>query len=449
MLAPMQKGERSPIGAAVRDTLFSTDFQRGTVLVATYVAAVLLYPGPPDPGHPPPYFGETYFGLVGASVALSFLAILVRKNAWLHPVLLLRAYLLVILGYSLESYLSVKLVLGVGLMTEICLIEEAPYDKVVAALAFAFFMLAQLFPDFLGASSLSPEMPRPRSSELGALALALALASAASCLLRTLNARQKELVELVRLHEANLVALAELNRNLQGYAQTIDVESAERERNRISREIHDISGYIFTNLIALMDAAGSLPRDDQAGLTDLIVSARSQAQEGLRETRIALRKLRSEQNRLTDCTQAIHKIVSIFQKVTKIEVDVSYGNMPHALPQETSLTLYRTIQEALTNAVRHGKATRVRVGFWVENNQLRLSIADNGKGAFAIVKGIGISGMEERIGALGGHVEVGQVAEGGFALRIDIPLPDLVLRASSPGPAPAPRASPLSPKTGD
>ena len=407
---------------SLRWKLTQTDFLRIMALLSTYAVAIVLYPSPENAANPPPYFAETYFGLIGASIVLSLLAWLVRKGGWLHPVLLFRTYVLVILGYSLESYLSVKLVLGIGLMAEICLIEEAPFDKIVASAAFVFFMLAQAFPSFLGNSALSPVAPHPKPTELGALGLSLVLASAASCLLRTLNRRQRELVDLVHLHEVNLDALAELNRNLQGYAQTIDQEAAERERNRISREIHDISGYIFTNLIALMDAAGSLPRDDQAGLTDLLVAARSQAQEGLRETRAALRKLRSEHSGLTDCTRAIHKIVSIFRKVTKIEVDVSFGNMPHSLPQETSLTLYRTVQEALTNAVRHGKATRVRVGFWVENGELSLSIADNGRGAFDIVKGIGLRGMEERIGGLGGRVRIGQAAEGGFSLWIDIPL---------------------------
>jgi len=407
---------------SLRGKLTQTDFLRGIVLIATYAAAIILYPAPEDAANTPLYFSETYFGLIGASIFLSLLAWPVRKGGWLHPVLLFRAYVLVILGYSLESYLSVKLVLGIGLMAEICLIEEAPFDKIVALAAFSFFMLAQAFPAFLGNSALSPVAPHPRPAELGALGLSLVLASAAACLLRTLNRRQKELVDLVHLHEVNLDALAELNRNLQGYAQTIDQESAERERNRISREIHDISGYIFTNLIALMDAAGSLPREDQSGLTDVLVAARSQAQEGLRETRAALRKLRSEHSGLTDCTRAIHKIVSIFRKVTKIEVDVSFGNMPHSLPQETSLALYRTVQEALTNAVRHGKATKVRAGFWVDKGLLSLSIVDNGKGAFDIVKGIGIRGMEERIGGLGGRVRIGQAAEGGFSLWIDIPL---------------------------
>jgi signal transduction histidine kinase len=242
-------------------------------------------------------------------------------------------------------------------------------------------------------------------------------------------ARQKELGDIVRIQEANLDSLAELNLNLQGYARTVDEESSERERNRISREIHDISGYIFTNLIALMDAAGSMRRDDQAGLTDILITARKTAQEGLRETRIALRKLREERPGITNSPLAIFKIVSIFRKITGIEVELNLGNLPHFLSQELNLALYRTVQEALTNAVRHGKATRVRVNFWVEGGDLQLTITDNGKGAFEVVKGIGLTGMEERVGALGGVVRVGRAPEGGFSLSVQVPLktaPDAV-----------------------
>jgi signal transduction histidine kinase len=72
--------------------------------------------------------------------------------------------------------------------------------------------------------------------------------------------------------------------------------------------------------------------------------------------------------------------------------------------------------------VRHGKASRVRVIFWVEGEELRLTITDNGKGAFEVVKGIGLAGMEERLGALGGSVQVGQAPEGGFSLTVQVPL---------------------------
>jgi len=186
--------------------------------------------------------------------------------------------------------------------------------------------------------------------------------------------------------------------------------------------VHDISGYIFTNLIALMDAAGSMPRDDHAGLTDLLITARKTAQEGLRETRLALRRLRNEQMRESNVPRAVFKIVSIFRTVTGLEVMLSLGNLPNSLPHDMSLALYRTVQEALTNAVRHGKASQVRVIFWVEGDELRLTITDNGRGAFEIVKGIGLAGMEERLGPLGGSVRVGPAPEGGFSLTVQVPL---------------------------
>ncbi len=171
-----------------------------------------------------------------------------------------------------------------------------------------------------------------------------------------------------------------------------------------------------------MDAAGSMRRDDPAGLTDILITARKTAQEGLRETRVALRKLREEQPGEVDSPRAIFKIVAIFRKITGIEIELNLGNLPREVARDLNLALYRTVQEALTNAVRHGKASRVRVNFWVEGEDLRLTIADNGKGAFEVVKGIGLTGMEERIGALGGSIGVGRAPEGGFSLSVHVPL---------------------------
>jgi signal transduction histidine kinase len=258
--------------------------------------------------------------------------------------------------------------------------------------------------------------------ETAALCLCLSAAAVMAAWIGRASSRHREQGDVIRIQEANLDTLAELNLNLQGYARTVDEESTVRERNRISREIHDISGYIFTNLIALMDAAGSMRPDDKAGLSDILVTARTQAQEGLRETRAALRQLRREQPEMADSTRAIFKIVSIFRKIAGIEVELSLGNLPHFLAQDLNLALYRTVQEALTNAVRHGKATQVRVNLWVEKGEILLTISDNGVGAAEVVKGIGLTGMEERLGALGGTVGVRPAPEGGFSLDVRVPL---------------------------
>ena len=346
----------------------------------------------------------------------------VRPGIWLYAILVLRTYLLIVLGYSIEAFLSARLVLGIGLMAEIGFLVGFPFALIPAGLAVAALAVTQAVPLVLGSSAIVEVPPRPSPDQLAAYCFVLAVSAVAASLIARLHARQHEHAELIRIQEGNLDTLAELNRNLQGYAQFVDEESSERERNRISREIHDISGYIFTNLVALMDAAGSMPRSDQAGLTDLLITARKTAQEGLRETRLALHKLRDGERREHNTPRAIHKIVSIFRTITGLDVMLSLGNLPNYVGPQLNLTLYRTVQEALTNAVRHGKATKIRIIFWVEGDELRLSITDNGRGAFEVVKGIGLSGMEERLGALGGTVSVGRAPEGGFSLAVTVPL---------------------------
>jgi len=399
------------------------------ILAATYLLALAFFPFVKSQAEARAYFAETYFGCLGASALVSLVALWLKPGMRLGFALGLRCYLLVVMGYSMGSLLSAKLVLGIGFMEELGALLPWPAGAFAAAAAILALGGAEAWPFFFGASAIAERRAPAAPDQLAAFCLVLALAAAAALRLARAAARQKELGEIIVIQERNLDTLADLNQSLQGYARTVDEESTERERNRISREIHDISGYILTNIIALMDAAGSMPRENQAGLADLLVTARSQAQEGLRETRLALRKLRSESLGIADSAGAIHKIVAIFRKTAGIEVELNLGNLPRALPHEFNLALYRTVQEALTNAIRHGKASKVRISFWAEGGRLRLTIADNGKGALEVVKGIGLAGMEERVGALGGELEIGRAAEGGFALDIRLPLG----AAGSPG----------------
>ena len=85
------------------------------------------------------------------------------------------------------------------------------------------------------------------------------------------------------------------------------------------------------------------------------------------------------------------------------------------------------MQESLTNAVRHGKATQVTVYFFDDGNFLQMTVKDNGIGSKHIVQGIGLAGMEERLHAVGGLLETGSSAEGGFELVIKIPLVQVLM----------------------
>jgi signal transduction histidine kinase len=91
------------------------------------------------------------------------------------------------------------------------------------------------------------------------------------------------------------------------------------------------------------------------------------------------------------------------------------------ISEEIDLVLYRMIQEGLTNAFRHGKATLITVRLWIFQSELIVRIHDNGQGSPEIKKGIGLQGMEERIKKIHGRLEAKNVVDG-FVVIAWIPL---------------------------
>ena len=151
-------------------------------------------------------------------------------------------------------------------------------------------------------------------------------------------------------------------------------------------------------------------------------TVRDLASHGLKETRETLRAIRDIQSRTTVDLKALNEIRDIFRTVTGIEVDLDRGNIKNDYGRTINKILIRTMQEGLTNAVRHGFATYVAVYFWEENDYVLMTVKDNGIGSKQVVKGIGLAGMEERLQEVGGTLTTGLNVEGGFKLEIKIPI---------------------------
>ncbi len=132
-----------------------------SVLACTYALAFASYPSIARGLGALAYFKETYFGCVGASAALSFLALFFKPSMRLYVVFFLRCYVLVVLGYSIGGGLSAKLALGIGLMEEICVLVEPPLSLVIAGLALAALAAAQAWPYFFGPSGIVVSAPPP------------------------------------------------------------------------------------------------------------------------------------------------------------------------------------------------------------------------------------------------------------------------------------------------
>jgi len=217
------------------------------------------------------------------------------------------------------------------------------------------------------------------------------------------------------------------NHRLQEYVRNSEEEAVRKDRLRFTSDLHDSSGYVFTNIIAVTDAAMSFSRMETEKIRDTFQLIRNQARQGLNRTREILHMIRELEDPVSGSIDTVFKMKTIFQEVTGIHVDIESGNMKRDYGPTVNTVLTRIVQEAFTNSIRHGQASRILIHFWEFPESLTMTVSDNGIGTQQVVKGIGLAGMEERLAAVGGTLEVFSPEDGGFRLKVIIPLLDKAL----------------------
>ena len=120
---------------------------------------------------------------------------------------------------------------------------------------------------------------------------------------------------------------------------------------------------------------------------------------------------------------AIERLVETFREQTGIEVDLEPRLGETRLPAEVETTLYRITQEALTNVVKHAQARHVSIVLTRRNGAVAAVIEDDGRGFDeAGSNGLGLLGMHERVGLVGGRLEVESSSGSGTTLSIEVPV---------------------------
>lgn len=223
----------------------------------------------------------------------------------------------------------------------------------------------------------------------------------------TVHYREKVLdvrAEAERL-DGVVTRLAKSNLQYQQYAREAEATSAESERKRITREIHDVVGYTLTNNITMMEAVTDMMRENPFGVAKLVKLARENAQEGLTRIREALYELRKTEIREQSGLDAVRKMIEVYQRGTGVKVEILLRDMVWSFPPEVESAFYQVIQESLINAFRHGRARTVTLFLSREADAVELRVSDDGIGAEQFTEGIGLTGMRERMASIGGTLE--------------------------------------------
>ncbi len=224
-----------------------------------------------------------------------------------------------------------------------------------------------------------------------------------------------------QLKEATL-RLAQTNMELQEYAAVSEQRAVEGERKRLARDVHDTLAYTLTNLIMMMEAAGDMAPTSAAALREHLQRARDQAQAGLLEVRRTVRAIRESPAQTVTGLRAIHRLITSFGHATHIDIELRMGDAPWSFGQTVDAVVFRLVQEGITNALRHGAASRITISFQQEGSGVRVSIMDNGIGFSEMREGFGLLGIQERIAHIGGRTEIHSRPDEGTRLNVWIPL---------------------------
>jgi two-component system sensor histidine kinase UhpB len=237
----------------------------------------------------------------------------------------------------------------------------------------------------------------------------------------------RELDRLTRTFNGMLDSATRNRERLRQVAATA-LNAAEEERKRIARELHDETAQLLAALLIRIRVVKNA--SDSQAVAGPLEDMRREIGHALEGVRRFARGLRPPALDELGLIPAIESHVRSIREITEIDLSLDAEGTPDRdLPPEASLAVYRIVQEALSNVVRHSGATRAAVRVVREPDRLIVTVEDDGHGfnvpeVRAAGRGLGLFGMGERAAYLGGRVDVQSAPGTGTRVRAEIPLGD-------------------------
>jgi signal transduction histidine kinase len=242
---------------------------------------------------------------------------------------------------------------------------------------------------------------------------------------------------------ADLLATAVSNAAMRGElaaSRARVIAAADDTRRRIERDLHDgAQQQLVTLAVALQRAQAKIPsaldevRADVGRVADGLTGAVNQ----LRDLSRGIHPAILTEGGLSPALKALGR-----RSAVRVKLDVGFE---HRLPDPVEVAAYYIVSEALTNASKHANATRVWVSVGVDNDMLRLSIRDDGVGGADANRGSGLTGLRDRIEALGGRIKIESPSGGGTLIEAEIPIGGPADRNDEPDELLSPATTPGSP----
>ncbi|MDF2612288.1 MAG: Sensor histidine kinase [Clostridia bacterium] len=212
------------------------------------------------------------------------------------------------------------------------------------------------------------------------------------------------------------------NEKLENYAKESEQIAKMKERNRLAREIHDILGHSLTGIATGLEASIELLEVNFEVAKNQLFKIQEIAKKGLVDVRRSVKELKIDAIEKYELIPAIEKLIEERNQFSNTNVTLVIEGEVMRMNADEEQTIYRVVQESVTNAIRHGKAHHIWVKISFGYYQLDIVITDDGVGCGEISKGFGLTHIEERIKMLNGTVEFNSTTDGGFTTKLLIPI---------------------------
>jgi len=208
--------------------------------------------------------------------------------------------------------------------------------------------------------------------------------------------------------------------------------AATAERTRIAREMHDVVAHSLSVVVALADGAAAAQRTDPSEAETAMRQVAATGRQALTEMRRLLGVLRDEEPAARAPQPTLSRLEELLEDVraTGLPVQFTVTGVPQPLPSTAEATVFRIVQESLTNVLKHARdVTAVSVCLGWTPNLLTVQVTDDGQASDALLTadGHGLQGMRERVALYDGAFAAGPTATGGWQVSAQLRLASVPL----------------------
>jgi len=217
-------------------------------------------------------------------------------------------------------------------------------------------------------------------------------------------------------------SLIRANIQLTNFAHTLENLTISRERNRMSRELHDTVVHTLSGLSVQLEAVRAYWEVDPVTARSLLDASLEVTRSGLQETRRAIKALRASPLEDLGLVRALRMLLDDARQRSQLDVDANLPPDETVFPSDMEQCIFRIAQEALENVIHHAKASHLTFRLEVDESSIELLIQDDGLGfdpqASLPAGHFGMAGMRERAELAGGQLIINSRPNGGTMIRL-------------------------------